>query len=189
MKKLLIALSVSAAAMTATVANAAEYIVDTKGAHASIQFKVKHLGYSWLTGRFNTFEGNFDWDKAKPADTHIEIKINTASIDSNHAERDKHLRSKDFLATDQYPTASFKSTGYKPTGDGTGELTGDFNLHGVTKRITFPVSQVGEGDDPWGGYRAGFSGSTTIMLKDYKMDGALGNLPVDLELYVEGIRQ
>ncbi|MDO6805334.1 YceI family protein, partial [Wenyingzhuangia sp. 1_MG-2023] len=111
------------------------------------------------------FEGNFDWDKTKPANTEIEIKIDTASIDSNHAERDKHLRSKDFLSTDQYPTASFKSTGYKPTGAGTGELSGDFNFHGVTKSITFPVSQVGEGDDPWGGYRAGFSGSTTIMLK------------------------
>ncbi|MFK4753614.1 YceI family protein [Oceanobacter antarcticus] len=189
MKKLLIALSVAAAAMTATVANAADYVVDTKGAHASINFKVKHLGYSWLTGRFNTFEGKFDWDKAKPAAADIEIKIDTTSIDSNHAERDKHLRSKDFLAVDKYPTATFKSTSYKPTGDGKGELSGEFNLRGVTKTITFPVSQIGEGDDPWGGYRAGFTGTTTIMLKDYNMDGYLGNLPVELELNVEGVRQ
>ena len=189
MKKLLIALSVSAAAMTATVANAADYVIDTKGAHASINFKVKHLGYSWLTGRFNSFEGDFEWDKAKPADSEIEVTIDVASIDSNHAERDKHLRSKDFLYVDEYPTATFKSTGYKATGEGKGELTGEFTLRGVTKTLTFPVYQLGEGKDPWGGYRTGFTGTTQIMLGDFNMDGYLGNVPVELELNVEGIRK
>jgi len=189
MKKLLLALSVSAAAMTATVANAADYVIDTQGAHASVNFKVKHLGYSWLVGRFNDFEGSFEWDKAKPADSEIEVTIKTASVDSNHAERDKHLRSKDFLLTDKYPTATFKSTSYKPTGEGKGELTGEFTLRGVTKTITFPVSQIGEGKDPWGGYRAGFAGEYTLMLGDYGMDGYLGNIPVVMELNVEGVRK
>ena len=189
MKKLLLALSVSAAALASTAANAADYVIDTKGAHASINFKVKHLGYSWLTGRFNDFSGKFQWDADKPEASVIEVSINTTSVDSNHAERDKHLRSKDFLTVDQYPTATFKSTAYKPTGKGTGELTGDFTLHGVTKSITFPVTQIGEGKDPWGGYRAGFSGTTSINLGDYGMDGYLGNLPVELELNVEGLRQ
>ncbi|WP_221793431.1 YceI family protein [Oceanobacter mangrovi] len=189
MKKLLLAMTVSAAAMTATVANAADYVIDTQGAHASINFKVKHLGFSWLTGRFNTFSGKFEWDKAKPEASSIEVKIDPSSVDSNQAERDKHLRSKDFLFVDEYPSASFKSTGYKSTGEGKGELTGQFTLRGVTKTITFPVSQLGEGKDPWGGYRAGFTGHYTIMLGDYGMDGYLGNIPVEMELNVEGVRQ
>ncbi|MGB1090753.1 MAG: YceI family protein [Oceanobacter sp.] len=189
MKKLLLALTVSAAAVAAPIASAADYVIDTKGSHASVNFKVKHLGYSWLTGRFNTFEGKFEWDKSKPAASEIEVKIDTTSVDSNHAERDKHLRSKDFLLTDKYPTSTFKSTSYKPKGEGKGELTGEFTLRGVTKTITFPVTVIGEGKDPWGGYRAGFAGETSIMLGDYGMDGYLGNAEVVLELNVEGVRQ
>ncbi|TXS95948.1 YceI family protein [Parahaliea maris] len=189
MKKLLIAMSVSASALASMAVNSADYVIDTQGAHASVNFKVKHLGYSWLTGRFNTFEGSFEWDKENPAASSVAVSIDTTSLDSNHAERDKHLRSGDFLEVSKYPTASFKSTAYKPTGEGTGELTGELSLRGVTSTITFPVEQIGEGDDPWGGYRAGFSGSTSIMLGDYGMGGPLGNIPVELELNVEGVRQ
>ena len=186
MKKLLLALSLST---TALAANAADYVIDTQGGHASINFKVSHLGFSWLTGRFNDFEGDFVWDRENPAASSIQVQIDTASIDSNHAERDKHLRSDDFLDVEEHPRASFTSTAYTPTGEGSGELTGEFSLHGVTRTISFPVQHVGEGEDPWGGYRAGFAGNTSIMLGDYGMAGPLGNLEVQLELHVEGIRQ
>ncbi|MDF1763579.1 MAG: YceI family protein [Oleibacter sp.] len=194
MKKLLTTtfstLALSAALLSAPV-HAATYDVDNEGAHASINFKIQHLGYSWLTGRFNDFDGSFEYDKAKPDTSTINITIDTASIDSNHAERDKHLRSEDFLNVSKYPTSTFKSTGFKTTGEGTGEITGDFTLHGVTKSITFPVERIGEGNDPWGGYRAGFTGSTKIKLSDYGIDYNLGpaSTHVMLELHVEGIRQ
>ena len=170
---------------------AAEYKVHKEGAHAFIQFKIKHLGYSWLLGRFNDFDGHFNYDKNNPEASKITITIQTASIDSNHAERDKHLRGDDFLAVEQFPESSFVSTQYEVKDENSGVLTGDFTLHGVTKTISFPVEKVGEGDDPWGGYRVGFSGHTTLKLADYGIDYDLGpaSTHVDLELYIEGIRQ
>jgi polyisoprenoid-binding protein YceI len=116
MKKLLLAAAFSTAALTSGFANAADYQIDIKGAHAFVNFKIQHLGYSWLTGRFNKFDGQFQWDAAKPEASSIEVTIDTASIDSNHAERDKHLRGGDFLNVKKFPTATFKSTSYKPTG-------------------------------------------------------------------------
>ena len=91
----------------------------------------------------------------------------------------------------KYPTATFKSTSYKPTGKTEGVLTGDLTLHGVTKRISFPVTKLGEGKDPWGGYRAGFAGSTKLKLSDYGIDYNLGpaSTHVEMELHIEGIRQ
>ncbi|MEQ3692551.1 MAG: YceI family protein [Thalassolituus sp.] len=191
MKKLLLATAITGSALIASVANAATYDIDNEGAHASINFKIQHLGYSWLTGRFNDFDGSFEYDAAKPADSSINVTIDTTSIDSNHAERDKHLKGSDFLDVKKYPTATFKSTGFKSTGEGVGNMTGEFTLHGVTKTITIPVERLGEGNDPWGGYRAGFSGATVLKLSDYGIDYNLGpaSSTVEIELHVEGKRQ
>lgn len=191
MKKLLLATALTAITLTSTAANAANYKVDVAGAHAFINFKIKHLGYSWLTGRFNTFDGKFNYDAKQPNDSQIKIVIQTKSIDSNHAERDKHLKGKDFLNVDKYPTATFKSSSYKAIDADSGTLTGEFELHGVKKTISFPIEKVGEGNDPWGGYRAGFSGTTSLKLADYGISYNLGpkSTHVELELYIEGIRQ
>ncbi|MBE0359356.1 MULTISPECIES: YceI family protein [Pseudoalteromonas] len=191
MKKLLLSTAVSAAMiLSATAANAADYVVDTKGAHAFVNFKIKHLGYSWLHGRFNTFDGKFNYDAKNPNASQIMVNIDTTSLDSNHAERDKHLRGKDFLNVDKYPTATFKSTSIKFESD-SGEVTGDFTLHGVTKTITFEIEKIGEGNDPWGGYRVGFEGETSLKLADYGIDYNLGpaSTYVDIGLFIEGIRQ
>lgn len=170
---------------------AADYVIDTKGAHAAIEFRMSHLGYSWLTGRFNTFEGEFSYDEKNPNASKIEVRIDTTSLDSNHAERDKHLRSGDFLDTSKFPTAKFVSTSFTDKGDGKATLTGNLTLHGQTKEITLDVSKIGQGDDPWGGYRAGFEGTTELTLSDFGMDTKkmIGTETVYMDLYVEGIRQ
>mgnify|MGYP000131460050 CR=1 FL=1 len=90
--------------------HAVEYLIDTKGAHAFIQFHIKHLGYSWLVGRFNTFSGSFDYDEKNPDAASITVDIDTTSIDSNHAERDKHLRSGDFLDVSKHPPWSMATS-------------------------------------------------------------------------------
>lgn len=169
-------------------ARAAEYDIDL--AHSFIQFRIQHLGYSWLLGRFNDFGGTLSYDADNPAASAINVTIDTESIDTNHAKRDKHIRSEDFLDVEKFPMAAFKSTGY--TGDGNkGTLTGELTLHGVTKTISFDVSKIGEGDDPWGGYRAGFEGSTELVRADYGVSYNLGpaSEKMELELYVEGIRK
>ena len=116
--------------------------------------------------------------------------IKTASVDSNHAERDKHLRGADFLNVAKYPEARFKSISYKPTGPGKATLTGELTLHGVTKPVNIDVTEIGHGRDPWGGYRRGFEGTTRLRLKDYGIQRDLGPASAELEmtLSVEGIR-
>ena len=168
-----------------------DYVIDTKGAHAFVQFRIQHLGYSWLYGRFNDFSGGFSYDEKDPAAAKVEVVIKTASVDSNHAERDKHLRGSDFLDVAKYPEARFKSIAYKPAGNGKASLTGELTLRGITKPITIDVTEVGHGPDPWGGYRRGFEGTTRLRLKDYGIPKDLGPASAELEmtLSVEGIRK
>jgi len=191
MKKALLTTILALSTSYAVFAEAADYEIDVKGAHASINFKIKHLGYSWLTGRFNDFNGGFSYDPASPEKSKVSVEIITASLNSNHAERDKHLRSDDFLDVKKFPKAQFKSTSFKVIGDNQGTITGDLTLHGITKSISFPVHKIGEGKDPWGGYRSGFSGVTSLKLADYGITTDLGpaSTHVELELNIEGVKQ
>lgn len=168
-----------------------DYVIDTKGAHASIKFRVQHLGYSWLYGRFNEFSGNFSYDEKQPENASVEVTIKTSSVDSNHAERDKHLRSDDFLNVDKYPEAKFVSTGYTQGKDGNGVLKGKLTLNGVTKPLEIDVEFIGAGKDPWGGYRVGFEGTTRFAMADFGIVKDLGPKSKDVEmiLSVEGIKQ
>lgn len=191
-RKIVLGAALALAVMAgAPSAKADTYVMDTKGAHAFIKFKISHLGYSWLYGRFNTFSGSFEVDEANPAQASVAVEIDTASIDSNHAERDKHLRSADFLDVDKFPKASFKSTEVIDHGDGTASVTGDFTLKGVTKPLTLKMEHVGAGTDPWGGFRRGFAGSTSFKLADYGITYNLGpaSETVEIILSIEGIRQ
>ena len=170
---------------------AADYLIDTKGYHASINFKISHLGYSWMIGRFDRFSGNFSYDENNPSAASVTVTIDTASVDTNHAERDKHLRSGEFLDASKYPEARFVSSGYQQTGKDKGQLKGDLTLRGVTQPITIQVTHIGAGQDPWGNYRRGFEGHAQFALQDYGIDFNLGpaSKEVMLNLNVEGIRQ
>ena len=185
---------ITVAALLMTIANplhAAKYSIDTEGMHAFIHFSIPHLGYSNLIGRFNRFSGSFEYDADKPGDSKIEVTIETASIDSNHAERDKHLRDEEFLDVSNYPEAKFVSTSYEPESAETGTLTGNLTLRGVTKPVTIEVTKIGEGPDPWGGYRVGFTGTTRIALADFGITKFLGKKSTEVELIldIEGVRK
>jgi len=178
--------------VTSMPAQAEQYDIDIKGQHAFIQFKVKHLGYSWLLGSFRTFDGHFAYDERRPEKNSVTVNIDTASLDTNHAERNKHLRSGDFFDVANYPKATFESTSYEKIGKKTGIIHGTLNLHGVSKDIAIEVTQIGTGPDPWGGYRRGFEGHTTLHLSDYNMkkSGMLGSVAENVELFlsIEGLR-
>ncbi len=167
------------------------YVIDNGGAHSTIQFKISHLGYSWLWGRFNQLKGDFSYDKNKPSTSSVSVIVDASSVDTNHAELNKHLRSADFLDVKNYPTIKFVGTQYSEKQDGSAILKGKLTLHGVTKEVEIDVLKVGSGDDPWGGYRRGFEGSTRITLADYGIKKNLGSASAELDLIVsvEGIRQ
>jgi len=179
------------ASALSTAATAADYVVDTKNAHASINFRIKHLGFSWLAGRFDKFTGTFSYDDKNPDASKVKIEIDTASVDTNHAERDKHLRAADLLDTDKFPTATFESTSVKSSGPEKATVSGKLTLHGVTKDIVIETQRVGGGKDPWGGYRDGFTGTTTLKLADFGISRDLGpfSKEVELTLDIEGIKQ
>jgi len=157
--------------------------------HSFIQFRISHLGFSILNGRFNELKGHFYYDESQSAKTSFQIEVNTASVDTNHAERDKHLRNEEFLDVKKYPQAKFESIIFKEEGM-SATLTGKLQLHGVTRNIEVYVQRLGAGDDPWGGYRQGFKGQTSIRLKDFGINYNLGPAAEELRLdvYIEGIR-
>jgi len=174
-------------------AQAEDYAIDIKGQHAFIQFKVKHLGYSWLLGEFRTFDGHFSYDEKHPERNTVSVRIQANSIDTNHAERNKHLRSPDFFDVKTYPTITFVSTSYDEQGHGKGIIHGKLSLRGITKTVDIAVTQIGTGADPWGGYRRGFEGHATLHLSDYNMPFAakLGPVSENVELFlsIEGVRK
>jgi len=191
-KKHLAVLAASSIGLFALPSFADNYTIDNKGGHASINFAIKHLGYSILTGRFDNFEGEFSYDPAKPEASTVNVTIDTNSVNSNHAERDKHLRSPDFLNVQKFPKATFVSKKIILDSDKNEfDIVGDLTLNGVTKSVTIEVEKIGEGKDPWGGYRAGFEGETELKLKDFniKMDLGPASQVVKLELNVEGIKK
>ncbi|MFK8012728.1 MAG: YceI family protein [Marinicellaceae bacterium] len=177
--------------MFTTHSIAADYKIDTKGMHASIQFKISHLGMSWIMGRFDSFTGDYSYDAEKPEEAKLNIVVDTKSVNTNHAERDIHLRGSDFLDVEKFPQATFVSESVTLNEDNTGTMTGKLNLHGVEKTITVDITKIGEGKDPWGGYRTGFDGTTTLKLADYGITKNLGKASETLELIVtiEGKKQ
>jgi polyisoprenoid-binding protein YceI len=174
-----------------TMAEQEQYQIDIKGQHAFIQFKIKHLGYSWLLGGFRKFDGQFDLDTQNIENSSVTVEVDTRSLESNHAERDKHLKGKDFLEVNKYPKATFNSHNITGGKDGAFEIEGELELHGVKKIIVISAMEIGRGPDPWFGYRAGFEGVTTLKLSDFNITRDLGpaSTHVELQLYVEGVRQ
>lgn len=165
---------------------AADYKVDP--AHSFVTFRLQHLGYSWTYGQFNAISGTFSYDSASPENSKISVQIDTATIDTNNAERDQAVR-ENWLDVAGFPKANFESTKYSGSG-AEGVLEGTLILHGVSKPISIEVKKVGEGKDPWGNYRAGFIGTTIFTRADWGIPGNLGpkGEVMEFELGIEGIR-
>ncbi len=148
----LAALSLLTAATAApSLAVAADYEVDA--GHSAVLFGATHFGAGITFGRFNDFKGTYTADGDTLSDLSLEIQV--ASVDSNIDKRDDHLRGPDFFNAPEFPVITFKSTKVAKNAKGW-DVTGDLTMHGVTQTVTLPVEKVGEGPDPWGGYRYGF---------------------------------
>ena len=165
-------------------------------AHTRIGFVARHAMVTKVRGSFNEFEGTAAFDGANPANSHAEVTIKAASIDTRNAQRDEHLRSNDFLAMQEHPEITFISTGVRQVDETTFELTGDLTIRGVTKSVTIPFTFEGAAKDPFGNLRAGFEGSVAINRKDWGVNwnaaleggGVLVSDRVTLEFEVSAIK-
>lgn len=140
--------------------------IDTS--HTTAEFSVRHLMVTKVRGRFTDITGLMTIaDDA--SESSVDVVIGTASVTTGDEARDAHLRSKDFLDVDTYPSMTFTSTSV--TGEGSDyTVLGDLTLHGVTKPVELALEFNGVSADPWGGTRAGFSAETEINRKDFGVD-------------------
>jgi len=162
--------------------------------HSNIGFSITHF-FSKVPGHFNKYEGKVVFDAKDLASGSVEVKIDAASIDTNQADRDKHLKSPDFFDVAKFPEITFKSSSVKALGPNKAQVEGTLTMHGVSKPVTLDVDFLGAGPDAWGGRRAGFEARTKINRQDFgvawnkMVEGGgyiLGN-DVDIVLNVEAM--
>jgi polyisoprenoid-binding protein YceI len=159
--------------------------------HSAVVFRVKHMNTSHSWGRFNDIAGKFSIDDSDPAQSQFAFTIKTASIDTNSAARDQHLKSPDFFNAVQFPTISFKSTGVTRASDGTYEVTGDLTLHGVTKPVRAKVVPTGTGKDMKGAPTAGIDASFIVKQSEFGMTKMVGPIGDDVwvNVSIEGVKK
>ena len=171
-----------------SVTAADEYAYDL--VHSSVSFKARHLDISWIHGRFNEVDGKFSLDREHPAKSTFELSIKTDSVDTANKARDEHLRQPDYFDTKQFPTITFKSTSVKAI-EGGYEVTGDFTMHGTTKKITF-VLKGGKEHDFKGTKRVAFSTELSLKRSDFGFDkNAIGPIGDEALILIdcEGVRK
>lgn len=167
-------------------ARADDYAIDA--AHASVTFKIQHLGIAWIHGRFNDFSGDFKLDGGKSA---FNLNIKAESIDTANKKRDDHLRSGDFFNVKQFPAITFKSTSVKTTALTGLQVTGELTMHGETKSVTFNLTGGKTAEFPKGVERIGYTAELTLNRADFGIKGfeaALGG-EVHIAISFEGVKK
>ena len=164
--------------------------------HAHVGWEINHMGLSRTVGRFNTFDGTFLIDEAAPENARITFAIDAASVDSNHADRDAHLRHADYLDAEGAPTITFVSTDILMLTPTSGKLTGDVTLRGQTAPITLDFTMVRDRTYPdfipnYDEVRVvGFEATGELLRLDHGMDFIAflyspTGLSVDLDLHFD----
>src|SRR3989442_8428394 len=159
--------------------------------HTQVEFSAKHLGMMTVRGHFAEVTATGDIHPEHPERTTVEATINTASIRTHNEQRDKDLRSSNFLEIDKYPTMTFKSTKIEHQGGDRYKVTGDLTIKDNTNPVTLDVVKYGEFNDPMMGHRIGYAAETKINRKDFGMrfDAMLdGKFVVsnDIQINIEG---
>jgi len=194
MKRIFLAMSLALAIasnglwMTPAAQAADEYAYDL--VHSSVSFKARHLDISWIHGRFNQVDGKFSLDREDPSKSTFQLTIKADSVDTGNPARDEHLRQPDYFDTKQFPTIEFRSTSAKAITGGY-EVTGDFTMHGVTKKVTFTL-MGGKQIEVKGIKRVGFSTELKLKRSDFGFDkNAIGPIGDEAIIIIdcEGMRK
>ena len=182
---------------TTSVRSHARTTWDIDLAHSSLRFSVKHLNISTVHGRFDRWNASVELDDAGVERSHVSARIESASINTDEAQRDAHLRSPDFFDTGKYPVITFRSTRIEKTLGGAFQMAGDLSIAGVTRTVALDVELLGQAKDPYGNDRAAFAATTTIDRRDFGLvwsqvletGGLLVGEKVKIEISVEAVRR
>lgn len=167
------------------------------GAHSAVNLTVRHMVISKVRGRFTKWNAKLALDTADLSRSTVDVEIEAASIDTGVADRDAHLRSNDFLAAEKFPTLRYRSRRVEAPSKDRLRVIGDLTIRDVTREVVLDVDYGGQGKDPWGNQRAGFSATTSIHRKDFGLTwnqaletgGLLVADRVDIEIELQAIRQ
>jgi len=166
----------------ATVVHAADnYKIDSE--HATIIYRVTHFNVGNAYGRFNRPTGTIAYDKSDPSKSSFTFEVKAENVDTANEKRDAHLKSPDFFDAKQFPLITFKSSSVKADGDNF-QITGDLNLHGVSKQITVPLKKTGESDTGKMGYRTGWQAEVDLKRSEFGMTGMQGAIGDDVHLVI-----
>lgn len=181
--------------MTTSTSPTATTMFAIDKAHSEVLFSVRHL-ITKVRGQFRDFAGSIELDEAAPARSAVTFTIQAASIDTNEAGRDAHLRSADFFDVEATPLITFTSQAVAKRGD-TFDVAGTLTIHGVSREVVLPVRFEGFATDPWGNRRAGFEAEITLNRKDYGLNwnaaleagGFLVGDDVKVQLSIQAVAQ
>jgi polyisoprenoid-binding protein YceI len=170
------------------------YAIDA--AHSRIGFVARHAMVTKVRGSFNDFEGSGYLDAENPANSHLQLTIRAASIDTRNADRDAHLRSNDFFDMEAHPTITFSSSAVEQVSAERYRVTGDLSIKGVSKPVSIEFEYTGSATDPFGNQRIGLEGTTSVNRKDWGITwnaaldtgGVLVSDKVTLEFEVSAIK-
>ncbi len=164
--------------------------------HSAIHFHVRHMIISKVHGRFAKWSGQIELDEQDLTRSTVDVRIDAASIDTQVADRDTHLKSADFLDVAKYPELTFRSKRIEKAG-GAYRVVGDLSLHGVTREVVLDAEFAGTGKDPWGNQRAGFSAKASLDRREYGLvwnaaletGGVLVGEKVEISIELEAVKQ
>ena len=167
------------------------------GAHSAVSLTVRHMVISKVRGRFAKWSAKLALDTADLARSSVDVELDAASIDTGVADRDAHLRSPDFLDAQKYPTLRYRSRRVEALSADHLRVVGDLTIRDVTREVVLDVEHGGQGKDPWGNQRVGFTATASLNRKDFGLTwnqaletgGVLVADRVDVEIELQAIRQ
>jgi len=136
-------------------------------AHTSVELSIRHMMVATVRGRLRPLGGELHVDADDPFQSYVKVELDAASVDTGNPDRDKHLRSPDFLDSDRFPTITFRSVDVEDQGDGSYLITGDLTVKGETRPVRLDAELGGIIRDPFGNDRMGFSARGTIDRSEF----------------------
>jgi polyisoprenoid-binding protein YceI len=169
-------------------------------AHTQVEFRARHMMITRVRGRFADMSGTITVDEENPENSSVEVLVDARSLDTRVKDRDTHLRSEDFLNVEEFPEITFRSKRIEGAHAEPGDeflLVGDLAIRGETNEVALNATYEGQGKDPWGGTRAGFTASTKIDRRDWGLTwnqaletgGILVSNDITIELQIQAVRE